>query len=106
MSKRPFKRTLTIKGEKWKLIFRAPRDGDDLLAEIQPGDQGLCSYDNKTIYIAPNSEAVGTGIHEVLHACFPDLNEDAITNAENVLMDYLAVFPEELHSVDEEGIEL
>lgn len=105
MSKRPFKRTLTINGEKWKLIFRAPRDGDDLLADIQPGDQGLCSYDNNTIYIAPNSEAVGTGIHEVLHACFPDLSEEAIANAEKVLMKFLSVFPEELH-VTEEGIEL
>lgn len=105
MTKRVPKRTLTIHGEKWKLIFRAPKEGDDLMAEINPDDQGLCSYDNKTIYIAPNSEALGTGIHEILHACFPDLNEESVAHAEEVLMKYLSKFPQHLH-VKEEGIEL
>ena len=75
------------------------------MTDIEPDDQGLCSYENNTIYIAPNSEALGTGIHEILHACFPDLNEESVEHAEMVLMKYLSKFPQELHA-KEEGIEL
>jgi hypothetical protein len=98
MRKRVLRRSLTINDEKWKVVFRAPKDGDDIFGEINEGDQGLCSYSTQTIYIQPNDEALSTGIHEVLHALFPDLSEAAVANAEQTLMKFLSIFPEELHT--------
>lgn len=108
MPKRVIRRSLKINDEKWKVVFRAPKQGDDLFGDIKPDDQGLCSYSTQTIYIQPNNEALATGIHEILHAVYPDLNEDAVANGEQTLMKFLSIFPNELHTKDksEEGIEL
>lgn len=106
MPKRVIRRSLKINDEKWRIVFRAPKKGDDLFGEINEGDQGLCSYSTQTIYIEPNSEALATGIHEILHAVYPDLSEDAVANGEQTLMKFLSIFPEELHTNKEEGIEL
>jgi hypothetical protein len=47
--------------------------------------------------VTPNPDSVlGTAIHEVLHAVFPQLNEDAIIAGEEALIDLLDKFPKEL----------
>ena len=89
------RRTLTINGEKWKLLFRAPRKSDAPEVDVAPDDEGLCSYEDNTIYIKPSGEALGTAIHEVLHAVLPDNDEDSIARAEDAVMRLLSVFPKQ-----------
>lgn len=100
------RRTLTINGEKWKLLFRAPKQSDAPDVNIAVDDEGLCSYEDNTIYIKPSGEALGTAIHEVLHAVLPDNDEDSIARAEDAVMRLLAVFPKQYLCEKEKGFEL
>lgn len=61
-----------VRGCRWRLIWARPHADAD----------GLCVYDDKTIYVDPDlthNDLLETLIHEHLHALLPDLNEDAIT---------------------------
>jgi hypothetical protein len=51
----------------------------------------LCDYDEKIIYIHPNATAgiTATLIHEILHACLPDLNEESILECEAAIAEGL-----------------
>lgn len=43
-------------------------------------NDGICDYEKKTIFISPDSQRNLLNVlsHELLHARFPDLEEDAI----------------------------
>jgi hypothetical protein len=72
MKKKTIKKT--INGQKWKIQFghAGKTDGVD--------NDGICDYDKKTIFINPQSQRNLLNVlsHELLHARFRDLEEDAI----------------------------
>ena len=87
--------SVNIDGAKWKVLFKKPT-ADDYIG-IEEDDIGLCVAEEKKIFVTPNPDSVlGTSIHEVLHAVFPQLNEDAIIAGEEALIDLLDKFPKEL----------
>lgn len=71
------RRAIQIRGQRWYLsISRPPINGCD----------GLCCYDEKTIYVRPNSgDKRGATIHEILHASLPDIEEEAICEIEEAI---------------------
>lgn len=87
--------TIPIRSEKWKVFFKAP-------PKVADGAIGFCIFDEKKIYVTPDDDCLGTMIHELLHALFPQLNEEAIVEAEKVLMIGLSKFPNE-YLLDEDG---
>jgi hypothetical protein len=61
-------------------------------SDIPNGLLGLCVYENKTLHIPFEGETkdeLGTIIHEILHAVYPDLNENAVIEGENALTNAL-----------------
>lgn len=68
---------LKIRGKQWKVIFKP--------VPCEPSLFGICDYDTRTIHVHPKMEVKGTLIHEVLHACLPDLSEDAVSQTEQAL---------------------
>lgn len=76
--KRGRARYLKIRGQRWRVIFgRPPRNYC----------QGLCDRDRRTIWIAKGADdPIATLIHELLHACFWDLDESAVEEAEDALI--------------------
>ena len=91
-----FKRiTLRIEGETWKIVFKRPTE-DDYIG-VEEDDIGLCVAEDRKILVTPDPDNVlSTSIHEVLHAVFPQLSEDAIIEGEAAIMDLLNKFPQEL----------
>jgi hypothetical protein len=86
---------IKIDGVKWKVIFKKPTPSDYI--GIEEDDIGLCVSEERKIFVTPNPDMVlGTAIHEVLHAVFPQLNEDAVIAGEEALMELLNKFPNEL----------
>lgn len=69
---------ISIRGTRWKLVLgRPPQNKCD----------GLCCYDIKTIYIRSTcKDPVATCVHEILHSCFPDLDEFAVCQAEEAIV--------------------
>jgi hypothetical protein len=52
-------------------------------AKLKPPLMGLCNWDEKTISIADRLSGeieLDTIIHELLHACQPDLAEETVTD--------------------------
>lgn len=87
--------TLNVDGAKWKVLFKKPTQ-DDYIG-IEEDDIGLCVAEERKIFVTPDPYMVlGTAIHEVLHAVFPQLNEDAIIAGENAIVELLNKFPHEL----------
>jgi hypothetical protein len=80
-------RRVKIRGNWWRVIIgRTPVRHVD----------GYCKFSDRTIYIRPRADRFSTAVHEVLHACFPDIEESAIVEAEAAIMDVLhAVTPED-----------
>ena len=74
MARKPYLvRRVTIRGQIWRIVIgRPPLNKCD----------GVCRYSERTIYIRPSAEPFSTAVHEVLHACFPDIEELAIIEAE------------------------
>jgi hypothetical protein len=75
------KTRIRIRGRWWKIIVARP--------PVREAIEGLCDYDQKTIHIKPGTELPATLFHEVLHATYPDLDEDAIQAGEEALMNAL-----------------
>ena len=74
---------IKIRGATWKIARERP-----------PSNfcTGLCDYDSRTIYIRPNCpDPIGTVIHELLHANFPDIEEEAIEEAEESIVKALEI---------------
>ena len=68
---------IKIRGRKWNVIFKP--------VPCEPSLYGICDYDTRTIHVHPKMEPRGTLIHEVLHACLPDLSEEAVNQTEQAL---------------------
>ncbi len=80
---------------KWRVVFRKPTDKD--IAPVDGKDQiGLCDFEKNEILVSPDENILGTAIHEVLHAYYPQLSEEAIEGGEEVLLDLLSKIPKEL----------
>ena len=64
----------TINGKSWKIQYgyAGKTDGVD--------NDGICDYDKRTIFISPKStrNLLNVLSHELLHARFRDLEEDAV----------------------------
>lgn len=61
-----------FRGTRYKFFFRAPRNKNHW---------GTCSYTKKEIEVRPSlnpEDKLNCIIHEALHACFPDLIDEAI----------------------------
>ena len=81
---RPYVRRITIRGKRWRIVVGKP-----------PANRcdGLCCYKTRTIYVRRKiANRIPALIHEVLHACFPDMDEESITEAEISLVTALGVF--------------
>jgi hypothetical protein len=87
-------RRITIHGKRWTIYFRPPTKKDDEC--VNDGDLGLCIYGENKIFVNPNEDSVGTLLHELLHVLFPQIKEESIAEAEEVLMRGLALYPKEL----------
>jgi hypothetical protein len=75
---------LRIRGTWWTLKPEKPPT---------PKVLGLCMYAEREIYFKPNkADSPDTLVHEVLHACFPDLEEEAIVGGEEAVMGALRKF--------------
>jgi hypothetical protein len=68
-------RTITLRGKRWTLCTHPMKD-----------NFGLCEYETwvpkKHIWIDPGCEGekmLEILLHEMMHCCFPDIDEDAIT---------------------------
>jgi hypothetical protein len=63
-----------INGKLWKIQFGHAGKTDKV------NNDGICDYEKRTIFINPNSgrSLINVLSHELLHARFPDLEEDAI----------------------------
>lgn len=86
---------IKIDGVKWKILFKKPTQNDYI--GVEEDDIGLCVSEDRKIFVTPNPDMVlGTAMHEVLHAVFPQLNEDAIIAGEKALVQLLDKFPKEL----------
>lgn len=87
--------TVRICEQPWKIAFKKPTE-DDYIG-VEEDDIGLCVAEDRKIFVEPDPDSVlSTAIHEVLHAVFPQLSEDAVIDGEAALMDLLNKFPQEL----------
>ena len=92
---RPRSITIPIDGNKWKVIFRRPTESDYI--GVEEDDIGLCVSEEQKIFVDPDPDTVvSTYLHEVLHAVFPQLSEDAIISGENAVLDALERFPKDI----------
>jgi hypothetical protein len=92
---RPKRISVRVKSETWKVVFKRPTE-DDYIG-VEEDDIGLCVEEDKKILVDPDPYSVlSTAIHEVLHAVYPQLSEDAIIDGEDALVDLLHKFPQEL----------
>jgi hypothetical protein len=77
-SKLPKVRKVRIRGKTWRILVKTP--------PVKEKIEGLCVYDERTIYLRPGTDLPATLIHEVLHACYPDLDEDSIVEGEEAIV--------------------
>lgn len=72
-------RRLWIRGRRWKVaISRLPIYKKD----------ATCDYTNRIILISPSTKDKKSAlIHEIIHACLPDLEELAVCEIELALQD-------------------
>lgn len=82
-------RRLTIRGQKWRIVFGRP-----------PANkcEAYCDPNIRTIWIRTTSTTTpeqkrARVIHEILHACFCDMEEAAIEEAEEALVRGLELVP-------------
>ena len=72
---------IRIRGRWWKIVTGK--------CEGMGRAEGMCDFDARTIYLKPGTDLPATLIHEVAHATFPDLDEDAIIALEESVMNAL-----------------
>ena len=53
---------------------------------------GLCDYTARTIFLNPQFDMQTTLLHEVTHACQPDLDEPTVDQIEAAHVNAIAVF--------------
>jgi len=71
--------------------------GDTQKTNGKPND-GLCVYETRTIIINPKSSRSIEDVlcHEILHARFPDLSEEAVDNAAEIMGKVIQQFKQDL----------
>jgi hypothetical protein len=79
-----------IRGKWWKIEIKQ-------LAPTRRGDRwlslhGLCDYTNRIIFLNPQFDMRTTLLHEVTHACQPDLDELTVEQIEEAHINAMAVF--------------
>jgi hypothetical protein len=65
------KMRIRLRGKRWRLVFKR-------LA----GDCGRCRYRDNKLHVSDDVRGrlrLDTLIHEMLHACYPDVDEDSVT---------------------------
>jgi hypothetical protein len=72
-----------IRGRWWTVRFQK---GGDTSA------YGVCKFDTREIIVRRTPESAETLIHEIIHACQPDLNEDAVLEIEAAIATALNTF--------------
>lgn len=79
-----------IRGKWWQIeIKKLPpmkRDG------VWGATRGLCHYEKRTIFLNPQYDMETTLLHEVTHACQPDLDEPTVEQIEDALVNALATY--------------
>ena len=92
--------TVRVCDQPWKVVFKKPTEDDYIGVEEE--DIGLCVSEERKILVTPDPDNVlSTAIHEVLHAVFPQLSEEAIIDGEAAIMDLIHKFPQELLHTNE-----
>ncbi len=75
-------RRCKIRGKTWRIVVgKTPVKHTD----------GLCRWSDRTIFIRPRADHFATAIHEVLHACFPDIDESAVVETEQAIVAVLTL---------------
>ena len=74
---------IRIRGKRWRVVFQ---NGGDTKS------YGWCDYDTRTITIRYSPQERETLIHEIIHACQPDLTEEAVIEIENAIVHALNKF--------------
>jgi hypothetical protein len=79
-----------IRGQWWRLEIKrlAPIRKDGQWSPLH----GLCDYAKRTIYLNPQFDMHTTLVHEVTHACQPDLDEPTVEQIEEAHVNAMAVF--------------
>lgn len=73
--------TCNVRGQRYRVAWEHPTKA-----------VGTCDPKNHVIQIKPNlgdDELLDTVIHELLHACYPDMGEDAIAESSRTITDAL-----------------
>lgn len=84
---------ITVRGQKWTL--RRTRRGLGESKQIPTGAWGWCDVSRREIRVAPEEDfpngrdELDVLIHESLHALFPDLDEEVVTQSGRELADIL-----------------
>lgn len=76
-------RRVRIRGKWWVLDWRRSRE---LRRRRLCGE---CRWKSRVIFLTEQPderEATATVVHEVLHACYPDLGEDAVIEGERAIV--------------------
>ena len=73
----------TINGKSWKILFGHAGKTKKV------DNDGICDYEKKTIFINPKSQRILLNVlsHELLHARFPDLDEDCVEEMGELISD-------------------
>lgn len=75
-------RRIKIRGENWRMSIERPPAKDTPKRRTV----ALCHYATRTIYIHPKERnKLRCVLHEILHACLPDIEEKAIEETELAL---------------------
>ena len=79
-----------IRGQWWRIEIKrlAPIRKDGQWSPLH----GLCDYAKRTIYLNPQFDMQTTLVHEVTHACQPDLDEPTVEQIEEAHVNAMAVF--------------
>jgi hypothetical protein len=70
-----------IRGKWWRIEIKrlAPAKDGDVWLPVH----GLCDYSTRTIFLNPQFDMQTTLLHEVTHACQPDLDEPTVGEIED-----------------------
>lgn len=82
-------RRLKIRGEQWRIIFGRP-PVNKCEAYYDPNIRTIWI---RTTFTTTPEQQMACVIHEILHACFYDLTEEAIEEAEEALIRGLELVP-------------
>ena len=79
-----------IRGKWWKIEIKrlAPTKIDGVWRSLH----GLCKYTTRTITLNPQFNMQTTLLHEVTHACQPDLDEPTVEQIEEAHVNAKSVF--------------